>query len=60
MLHTIIHYLYLSPHVYRKHQTYESATLAQAANATAVSKEQDKQPQYVKRSACGDVYHCMS
>ena len=44
----------------RKHQTYESATLAQAANAVAVSKEQDKQPQYIKKLACGDVclYRC--
>jgi len=47
-------YILLIPIVYRKHQTYESATLAQAANAVTVTKEQDKQPQYVKRSACGD------
>ena len=35
--------LYPSVHIYRKHQTYESITLAQAANAV-VTKEQDKQP----------------
>ena len=34
---------YVSIHMYRKHQTYESLTLAQAAN-TVVTKEQDKQP----------------
>ena len=46
---------YVSVHMYRKHQTYESLTLAQAAN-TVVTKEQDKQP---KRYASCVYYQYM-
>jgi len=46
----------------RKHQTYESATLAQAANSVTVSKEQDKQLHHSKRwcvSLCVLVHVCV-